>query len=115
MTSPRKIEANRANAQASTGPTTARGRAYAARNALRHGLSLSVFSDPALSEQVEAFAREIAGEMADDQIYQLARRVAEAQIDLQSKGRPIHRKGVDGARVARGWHLNHCLPPSRNI
>jgi hypothetical protein len=46
-------------------------------------LSLSVFSDPALSEQVEAFAREIAGEMADDEIYQLARRVAEAQIDLQ--------------------------------
>jgi hypothetical protein len=83
MTSLRKIQANRANARKSTGPTTARGRARAAHNARRHGLSLSVFADPALSEQVEAFAREIAGEPANDDIYQRACRVAEAQIDLQ--------------------------------
>jgi hypothetical protein len=36
-----------------------------------------------LSEQVEALAREIAGEPTNDDIYQLARRIAEAQIDLQ--------------------------------
>jgi hypothetical protein len=83
MTSPRKIKANRANAQASTGPRTAPGRARAARNARRHGLSLSVFADPTLSEQVEMLAREIAGEVSNDRIYQLARRVAEAQVDLQ--------------------------------
>ena len=83
MTSPRKIQANRANARTSTGPKTARGRARAAHNARRHGLSLSVFADPALSEQVEAVAREIAGEPSNDDVYQLARRVAEAQIELQ--------------------------------
>ena len=83
MTSPRKIQANRANARASTGPRTAPGRARAARNARRHGLSLSVFADPVLSEQVEALAREIAGEPTRDDIYELARRVAEPQIDLQ--------------------------------
>ena len=83
MTSPRKIKANRANAQASTGPKTAPGKARAALNARRHGLSLSVFADPTQSEQVEALAREIAGEPSNDDIYQLARRVAEAQIDLQ--------------------------------
>lgn len=83
MTSPRKIQANRANARASTGPRTAPGRARAARNARRHGLSLSVFADPVLSEQVEALAREIAGESTRDDIYELARRVAEPQIDLQ--------------------------------
>jgi hypothetical protein len=83
MTSPRKIQANRANARASTGPKTARGRAHAARNSRRYGLSLSIFADPALSEQVEAFAREIAGDTSDDDIYQFARRVAAAQIDLQ--------------------------------
>ena len=33
----------------------------AARNALRHALSLPVCSDPALSEEVETLAREIAG------------------------------------------------------
>ena len=83
MTTLRKIQANRANARASTGPKTAPGRARAARNARRHGLSLSVFADPTQSEQVETLAREIAGEPTSDGIYQLARRVAEAQIDLQ--------------------------------
>jgi hypothetical protein len=83
LTSDRKIKANRANARASTGPQTARGRARAARNALRHGLSLPVCSDPALSEEVEVLAREIAGPDAKANIQELARRVAEAQIDLR--------------------------------
>jgi hypothetical protein len=83
LTSNRKIKANRANARASTGPKTARGRARAARNAFRHGLSLPVCSDPFLSEEVEALAREIAGPEANARIQELARRVAEAQIDLR--------------------------------
>jgi hypothetical protein len=83
MTSRRKVEANRANARNSTGPTTAQGKARVARNARRHGLNLSVFADPVLSQQVEMMAAEIAGETADDESHELARRVAEAQIDLQ--------------------------------
>jgi hypothetical protein len=61
LTSDHKVKANRANAQASTGPKTADGRARAARNALRHALSLPICSNPALSEEVETLAREIAG------------------------------------------------------
>ena len=83
MTSDRKIKANRANAQASTGPKTADGRARAARNALRHALSLPVCSNPALSEEVETLAREIAGPGANAETQDLARQVAEAQIDLR--------------------------------
>ena len=83
MTSERKITANRANARASTGPQTTRGRARAARNALRHALSLPVGSIPALSEEVEALAREIVGPGANAATQELARRVAEAQIDLR--------------------------------
>ena len=71
MTSDCKIEANRANAQASTGPKTAHGRARSARNALRHGLSLPVYSDPILSEEMEALAREIAGEGASHEILKI--------------------------------------------
>src|ERR1044072_6061631 len=41
MPSQRKIEANRRNAKASTGPRTAGGRAAASRNALTHGLRAS--------------------------------------------------------------------------
>ena len=83
MTSERKIRANRANARASTGPKTAQGRARSARNALRHALSLSVYSDPLVSEEVETLAREIAGPDANAEIQDLARQIAEAQIDLR--------------------------------
>ncbi len=83
MTSDHKIKTNRANAQPSTGPKTADGRARAARNALRHALSLPVCSNPALSEEVETLAREIAGPDANAETQDLARQVAEAQIDLR--------------------------------
>jgi hypothetical protein len=83
VTSERKIRANRANARASTGPQTTRGRARAARNALRHALSLPVCSIPALSEEVETLAGEIAGPGANPETQELARQVAEAQIDLR--------------------------------
>jgi hypothetical protein len=83
LTSDHKIKANRVNARASTGPQTAQGRARALRNAFRHGLSLPVCSNPALSEEVETLAREIAGPDANAETQDLARKVAEAQIDLR--------------------------------
>jgi hypothetical protein len=83
VTSERKIKANRANARASTGPKTARGRTHAARNALRHALSLPVRSVPGLSEEVQALAGDIVGTNASTEIQELARRIAEAHIDLR--------------------------------
>jgi hypothetical protein len=97
VTSPRKIKANRANARASTGPNTAQGRARTARNALRHGLSVPVFSDPVVSEEVDALGREIAGPDAGAEVLELARRVAEAEIDLRR------------VRSARHQRLNSAL------
>jgi hypothetical protein len=83
LTSDAKIKANRANARASTGHKTAPGRARAARNAHRHGLSLPLYSDPKLCKAVEALTCEIAGTNANAKIGQPARRIAEAQIDLR--------------------------------
>jgi len=83
LTSDAKIKANRANARASTGPKTAHGRARAARNAHRHGLSLPLYSDPNCCKAVEVLMCEIAGTDADVKIGQPARRIAEAQVDLR--------------------------------
>src|SRR5258707_47826 len=82
MTSERKIRANRANAKASTGPSTASGKSKAARNARRHGLNISISADPARAAQIETLAREIAGKRANDETLDVAQRIAEASIDL---------------------------------
>jgi hypothetical protein len=81
VTSPRKVYSNRANSLHSTGPKTAAGRAHAAGNARRHGLRVPVLSDPALSAAAQAMAQEIAGD-ASFELVELARRIAEAQIDV---------------------------------
>jgi hypothetical protein len=49
---------------------------------LRHGLSLPVSSDPALSPHAEAIARRIAGPDAKAEALEQARRIGEAQVDL---------------------------------
>ena len=54
----------------------------AAQNARRHGLSVSVLADPEHSADVEALAQTIAGDGAIAKAQKLARRIAEAQIDV---------------------------------
>jgi hypothetical protein len=84
MSSQRKQRANQANARASTGPRTAAGKACAAANARRHGLTVPIWSDATLSRETERLARRIVGGGAapSPQLLAQARRVAEAQIDL---------------------------------
>src|SRR5689334_19333212 len=82
MTNARQLKANRLNAQASTGPKTRQGKRRSSKNARRHGLSLSVLSDPLLSQEAEQLAQQIAGEGARPALLEAARCVAEAQIDL---------------------------------
>lgn len=80
MTSAQKIQANCANAQYSTGPKTVHGKIRASKNARRHGLSAFVGS--VRSTEIENLAREIIGNDPSTELLELARRVAEAQLDL---------------------------------
>ena len=81
--SARKIEANRRNARASTGPITAAGKARAGQNARRHGLNLPARYDPARAGEIAALARAIAGADAGAERLELASRIAAAQIDVE--------------------------------
>jgi len=117
VTSARKIRANRANAQASTGPKTRQGKARSAQNAHRHGLSPSILADPALSAEAENLAREIGGEGASAEILALGRRVVEAQLDLirirqvkcdhftRALNNPHYNPSVSNADIVRGVSL----------
>jgi hypothetical protein len=82
MTSDRKIAANRNNGRRSSGPRTAAGKASSRRNALRHGLAVSILDEPAMCAEVETLAHAIAGNGADDFQLSQARIIAAAQLDL---------------------------------
>jgi hypothetical protein len=83
MVSARKRAANRANARNSAGPKTADGRARAAGNALRHGLSAMRERETAPDRAIEALAQDIVGRSGDSERLALARRIAEAEIELR--------------------------------
>ena len=82
VTTDRRQRANRANAKSSTGPKTTAGKARAAQNAFRHGLNVPVLSDPSLAPEVEAIARKISALYEMRETLEWARRIAEAQVDL---------------------------------
>jgi hypothetical protein len=82
MTSPRKLFTNRQNAQRSSGPKTAEGKARVAQNALRHGLSVLAQRDPACCGEIATLARAIVGDDAPALRLAQAAQVVAAQIDV---------------------------------
>jgi hypothetical protein len=83
--SPRQLDANRRNAQHSTGPRTEEGKAAARLNARRHDLTGQVNILPdAERTAIEAFCQPIIESFAPASAYelQLARGIAEAQWRL---------------------------------
>ncbi|PWT90322.1 MAG: hypothetical protein C5B56_05600 [Proteobacteria bacterium] len=81
MPSERQIAANRANARKSSGPRSASGKKRASRNAIKHGLNTPI-SGAAVAREIEALARQIAGDPKDRARMALAREAAEAQLEL---------------------------------
>lgn len=115
MTSKHKARANRKNARASTGPRTKRGKLRSARNALRHGLSISILADPALAATLDPLARQIAGQAASPESLEMARLVAAAQVDLlriQQVRQHLLLRALNDLGFDRQEVLN--LPPSKD-
>jgi hypothetical protein len=70
---------NRGNPTRSTGPRTVAGKLRASRNALKHGLNVSIRHDGGLGQEIEILAAAIAG----DRPTATARDVADAVFDLK--------------------------------
>jgi len=64
-----------------SGPRSAVGRRTASRNALKHGLSVSIRHRPDISGTIEDLAVEIAGKNAAPRLLNAARDVAEADLE----------------------------------
>ena len=65
------------------GRKSAAGKGRSASNALSHGLSIPIWSNPKLAAEAESLARRIAGFEPTSDALGYARRFAEAQIDLE--------------------------------
>ena len=83
MATERQRSANRANAGRSTGPRTRAGKAVASGNSRRHGLAAALRREPGADAEIERLARAIADEAGRPDLVGLARRIAEAEMDLR--------------------------------
>lgn len=82
MTSQPRRTVNRRNARLSTGPRSREGKDRVARNALRHSLAVPVADLQEFDQQVTRLAGLLAARNDNALCFEAARRVAEAQIDL---------------------------------
>jgi hypothetical protein len=84
MSPSRSTSANRANAQHSTGPKSARGKALSRLNALKHGLAIPAAALPGLAHDITELAERMAGNAADNpSVLQAAMRVVAAAADVE--------------------------------
>jgi len=102
----RQRSANRANAGRSAGPRTRAGKAVASGNARKHGLAAAVRGEPGVEAEIEQLARAIADEAGRPDLVGLARRIAEAEMDM----RRIRRSRATLAKIP-----GSDVPPVRKV
>ena len=109
MTSRRRIEANRKNATASTGPRTEEGKRRSAGNARRHGLSVPITSDPVWSPKVLRLADRIEPPNAAPELREQALEVASACVEIE-RIRHIRRDQVEWTLSRPEWQPHPYVP-----
>src|SRR3954462_387524 len=82
MASDKKVISNRKNAKASSGPRTSDGKRRSSRNAVRHGLAVSIESDPAWRDSVEVLAGILCVTKDDQRDQEACREAARAAVEL---------------------------------
>lgn len=82
MATAKQIAANRANAQRSTGPRTAAGKARSSQNAFKHGLSLNLPLSAEMPSRLKALLTELVGANANQDDKITAARLVHAQLRL---------------------------------
>jgi hypothetical protein len=109
-----QIEANRRNAQLSTGPKTIRGKEASSMNALKHGLTarqVTLFDERA--EDFEAFHAELLGPLAPQGTVELA--LAERAVLCAWRLRRVYRIETGLFRKARKAWGNGAAASSKEI
>ena len=101
----RRLRAGFLDRSARRGPLTAAGKARASQNARRHGLSPPALSDPAASAEIKDLVRKICRFGADASANaDLEHRIAAAYRELTCLARRIAEAQVDLVRVRRARH-----------
>ena len=112
MTSERQSDANRRNAQKSTGPKTEAGKKQSSANAYRHGLT-SRRPANGIREEIEQLAGIIAGGSDNPMILAWAYTAAEATLDL---ARVRHTKVTLIDEMAAGhWQPLDAVQAARSV
>jgi hypothetical protein len=109
-----KIAANRANAQKSTGPRTAAGKARARHNAYQHGLSIPATFEPGAADHLDHLIIELArftDDELDDAVQDAAVLAAEAQLDLDR----VRRAKVDLVNQATRFSRDKDCPVGERV
>jgi hypothetical protein len=83
VTSPRKIAANRLNAQRSSGPRSSVGKNRVSYNAVRHGLAALKHFDAVRPSDIELMARALCGDDIDPLLFEQAQMIAETELLLR--------------------------------